>query len=267
MIGSELLYTEEFDEDFKKIPHYVQYPQMLPFVGREWGKSRMKILLVGESHYIDGECLAIDLPEKDYENDWYELDSKLFSDYLANYIRTRGAVNAAENPEISKSTLNIFYNMADVARKGISSLQSEPHIFPYFSFYNYFQRPAFSEGDSIINSGKDNDVAYETLTEIVKIIKPSGILFASSKAHDAFRWYLNSDKGDDIFKHVLSDYSPHPGCAWWNTEAKKYGLRSNGNGYRTGREKFADILDHMVNTINSEGNAVHDQSLPSQDLR
>ena len=37
--------TNKFDQELKKINHYQNHPQMIPFVGNQWGKQNKKILI------------------------------------------------------------------------------------------------------------------------------------------------------------------------------------------------------------------------------
>ena len=43
----------KFDEDLDVIDHYQVYPEMKPWVGHEYDFSEAKILIIGESHYLD----------------------------------------------------------------------------------------------------------------------------------------------------------------------------------------------------------------------
>ena len=62
-MSPEMLFTEKFDEDFLEIGTYDEdptdigfyrnFPQMMPWVGCEFGnKEQKKILFIGESHYL-----------------------------------------------------------------------------------------------------------------------------------------------------------------------------------------------------------------------
>jgi hypothetical protein len=56
-----------FDNQLSKILHYQKYPEMMPWVGCYYVNENLKILLIGESHYLKNES--------NYHHDpigWYE---------------------------------------------------------------------------------------------------------------------------------------------------------------------------------------------------
>jgi hypothetical protein len=62
------IYNEQYDEQLLKIGHYKNHPQMLPFIGRNWGNEMKKVLLIGESHVTkDG---------RNNSKDWYDLKKR-----------------------------------------------------------------------------------------------------------------------------------------------------------------------------------------------
>lgn len=240
--------TTSYDEQLKKeIPHYNSYPKMLPFVGSQWGKHK-RLLLLGESHYIDGKKLSQKFPDFDYQKEWYELDEKKLSTLSGN-IHTRGVVKKADLPKVQgfSKALSIFYNVKKEIKGTIPVFSNEPTVFQYFSFMNYFQRPAFIEGDSIINNSKDNEVAYQALKGVLHVISPDAIVFTSSKAHNAFWWSRKQDGESSIFNNIKISHVPHPGCAWWGRKSKSYGKTHDWKN-RTGRQKFQAILKEVFET-------------------
>ena len=60
--------TSEFDSKFQEIKHYQNHPQMMPFVGKDYGKFK-KLLILAESHYLED----VDR-EYDIAKDWYTLN-------------------------------------------------------------------------------------------------------------------------------------------------------------------------------------------------
>jgi hypothetical protein len=129
----------------------------------------------------------------------------------------------------------MYYNVKEGVRTARPDVFPADQVFPQFAVYNYFQRPAFVEGESIVNNNQDNRVAYETLKTLVSILQPRSIIFVSSKGFDAFWWNRHNDSDKSIFDGIQIDGVPHAGCAWWNRQAKSY-------GNRTGREKFIDLI-------------------------
>jgi hypothetical protein len=234
------LHTTYYDDSLQKsVNHYRNYPEMLPFVGSNWESSNYKILLLGESHYMLGDALSKAYSERDYQNDWYNNNSNGLEAVYSDYINTRKVVDKADRRGQNKyeGALTIFYNPKAVIKNHFKDLEAEQHIFPFLSFYNYFQRPAFVSGQSIKNNKLDNEIAYNTLKEIAKVINPNKIIFCSKKAWESFNGQKKTNPQDVMtsFKNVIIDYTCHPGTSYWNKSCKSYGNRS-------GKQKFIDIL-------------------------
>jgi len=45
--------SNEYDDKLRCISHYGLYPEMMPWIGKDYPESRMKLLLLGESHYLE----------------------------------------------------------------------------------------------------------------------------------------------------------------------------------------------------------------------
>lgn len=238
----EELYTDQYDvRIMEKSPHLraKSFPQLLPFIGKYWEESKLKILFLGESHYIPSNELN---SNEKYINSWYDQSSEKFGPNHSNRINTRYVITRADSHNTSKAITNkeetikplsIYLNI----KKELKSIRkdlfaSQEHIFPFLAMYNYFQRPAFEEGKSIINNEKDNKVAFETLQSVVEIIKPKLIIFASRKAFAAFK---TSNRNKAIIDSNIVKNIPHPGSAWWNRKASIY-------GDKTGKEHFVNII-------------------------
>lgn len=162
------LFTIKFDNELlSKINHYQRYPEMLPFIGKNWEIVAPKILLIGESHYIDSECLP-----KNCIDNWYQQNSKEFTDYLKGYINIRIVINQSEhiNDIGHKSPYTIFYSLNRAIVESLIFEKDDNHIFQNFSLINYFQKPSFKEGESIVNDNLDNEIAFQNLVELVSII-------------------------------------------------------------------------------------------------
>ena len=233
----EILYTTEYDESLMQgLKHLSNYPQMIPFIGNSWNKKGDKILLLGESHYIPGDELDL-IEDATHTTDWYNNNGKGFYQGLADYIDTRGVVEKADkvDEEGFAKPLTIFYNVKKELQNSVSYLNGVKHIFPFISFYNYFQRPAFIEGDSINPRKVDHDVAYDTLKFVTQLIKPKKIIFLSTKAYKSYKAIFSNNIDSSLFQNILIDSVPHPASAWWNKKASTY-------GNKTGREKFVSLI-------------------------
>ena len=211
----EILHTTKYDNQLKsRLAHLHNYPQMLPFIGANWEAREMKILLLGESHFIPGDELN-DIQGGNHLQDWYNCDSDSFYEELANYINTRREVNRADKKKEfgHVKSLQIHYALKEAIKKEFPDLKDLEHIFPNLSYYNYFQRPAFIEGDSIINHLIDDQIAYATLKEVVDIIQPNKIIFCSKKAWISYSRQIKSEDKSSVFNNMLIDYVPHPATA------------------------------------------------------
>ncbi len=246
----EKLYTEEFDVQFKsKISHLKNYPELLPHIGKDWEKSPIKFLIIAESHYVDKPNGAI---SEIHANDWYNHSSIDFiwkgkdEPYL-NIINTRYNVDFADNVKSKryKNPYLHYYNMKNEIKENFTFLNDVELIYPYLSYHNYFQRPAYVEVKSIDNNEIDNEIAYSTFKSIIEIIEPDKIIFVSNLS---FKTFLNSKEKHNE-KHLFENniYSvPHAGSAWWNIKSAKYGKVIGTNINRTGRERFVDIITSKI---------------------
>lgn len=239
----ETLYTSEYDNDLQsQLPHLKNYPELLPFIGNKWNESELKILLIAESHYIDiiNKENERNISEA-HEKDWYSYKSGdiKWKGYLES-INTRLNVTKAETEKYNSPYVH-YYNMRDTFREKISEFKDIEFVYPYFAYYNYFQRPAYKDGASIINSPEDDKIAYNTFKVVTKTIQPNKIIFTSNKSFNAYLNSRNKLNEQNLFS-VNIDSVPHPGCAWWNRRSKKYGKNTDTNKFRTGRDKFIDII-------------------------
>jgi hypothetical protein len=232
-------FTTMFDTELTaKLKHLNNYPQMLPYIGVRWTEQSKRILLLAESHYIPGDELSgLNTQKETHLTDWYNNNSSKFYQGLSDYISTRDVVQKADNPA-EKGTakpLTIYYNIKTELKKHIPHLKDENQIFPFFSVYNYFQRPHFKSGGSINNTAEDNEVAYQTLKTVIEIINPTQVIFVSTKARKSFIAKFNKDLDKSCFNNINIDGVPHASSQWWNRKSAAY---SN----RTGREKFISLI-------------------------
>lgn len=244
------LHTTEFDNNLQnQLPHLKNYPELLPFIGDNWNESKLKTLIIAESHYIDINGL-----KNFHIENWYENSSKDFNqtklienkDYYTNYINTRYNVDFAEKIKEKgfKKPYIVYYNIKKEIKEHISDMKDQEYIFSYFSFYNYFQRPALIQGESIKDerTKKDIEIAYDTIKKIVTIIKPKKVIFISKLSFNTFLESKKNDTNSNIFNGITIVDVPHPGSAWWNRRSKNYGKNEDSNKYRTGKERFIHFI-------------------------
>ncbi len=211
--------------------HLQNHNCYLPHIGKDYDISIPKILIIAESHYLPKEN-----NNAFSANDWYFNSEKVYSIIKSkSWINTRSVVNHYQMNKISKGGMSIFYNL----EKSFKNVYNDVSLFEVCAYINYFQRPSETAGDSINVSSVDSEIALENLLGLIKILKPTKIIFVSSKAYNDFK--LNTT--DKLRKQLPFIGSvPHPSASsWWNRPSKKYGLNTKGNT-ATGREKFERII-------------------------
>ncbi|MBA6292759.1 hypothetical protein H4J58_16775 [Colwellia sp. MB3u-70] len=245
--------SSDFDSDLKNYEdsHFTKFPEMMPWIGGEYNEQEIKILVVGESYFFKEATFHHNT------SNWY---SKTFKDNLSDKIgdlskrsghRVRHHITRSIDNSFKKNkkkTHPMHRNLHDVLLKTEifkprNSKNSTP--FDFIAYINYFQRPAESAGASISENKIDLQVALETIKNIISIIKPNIVMFASVKAYKAAR----TDKLLSFLDNygVLYDYSAHPCSQHWNRACKKYGnIRGNSNGPLRGKKRFIKAIDVMT---------------------
>lgn len=219
-----------------RFTHLNNYPVMLPFIGSKYGYSIKKILLLGESHYIPSDEI-----DDCFTDDWYNQNHIKLNDYYSGWINTRSVIERADDIKVHgfQKSFTIFYNVKNELKNHVKHLENEELVFPHISFYNYFQRPALVETESIINDENDNNIAYDTFKAVKELIKPDLVIFLSVKAYNSFSWLVDNRNEYKLFEDVNIDFVPHPSSAWWNKKSKKYAIKDEP---LTGREKFIELI-------------------------
>lgn len=173
-----------FNPELLKINHYQYYPQMIPFVGKNYKETRL--LVIAESHYLPPKTEDFD-PEK-LSNAWYEYGKNPIPKtaenalYWVDYTWTAKIV-AADRWN------NKGHKIFKILQK---SLKSERLM--NCAFMNFFQRPVPKEGASMKDfiTPYDIEVAGDTLQAVCKILEPTKIFFVSIMAYNAFYAYINN---------------------------------------------------------------------------
>jgi len=235
--------TTEFNGKFAEFDHYKMHPQMMPFVGKHWNAGK-KLLLIGESHYINNKHFGDEYAKHKTARRWYDapvtetpLSEKAKIDALT-WTDTATIMNwALDNPGKApghRIYQNIYFTIREAMRESGFASASRDDVFPYIAYANFFQRPADSQGDSIANTPKDNQRGNAAMRFIVDAIKPNYLFIMSSKAWDAF------DK--TIFDPANTGRSPHPTNYWWNRASRKYASKCSSKEAPKGKEAFIDFL-------------------------
>jgi len=242
-------YSNKFENQLSQISHYKNYPQMMPWVGSQYGVNQKKILIIGESHYLPKGSTIQKIPEY-----WYNSTIK---DLGFSPVEEESEVDYTETAEIVSCGMNNwndgghrFYKFIhNSMREAGINLDSGPNdnLFRYVAFYNFFQRPAEVSGGSLKRSDLDDKVAYEVFEENIKILDPDAIFVVSVKVWDALmnQYWETSEllENNRILiqtkgKKIVSGYAPHPACyRFWYKSYPRY-----KNSF-SGKEEFMDFLN------------------------
>lgn len=217
--------SSDFDLLLSAIPHYALYPEMMVAVGRHYRAAPARVLVLGESHYLDGVEPA-NTPER-----WYAR-RELTNPASAAYISTRGVFNNAicgRKPSKSKA---IFHSLANAlnacgmrmpeARSGLQSI----------AYMNFFLRPAEETGESIRVAPRDVEEAGRVIPAVCAALQPQLVVFASRLA-----WgHAQADIAPGLTASgIQTAFVPHPATSWWNRPSRPMkGL--------TGRQRFIEAV-------------------------
>lgn len=239
MIIKDWQSKEKYDNKLiEKIYHYQIHPEMLPYVGELY--DDVKILLVGESHYLCTEFSKYsddNIFKKYVKERWYgEPVPKGFPN--EHYFNTRRVVHNFLVERRSRAH-SIFRNPAKGIIEALDLKDvTDSEAFSACAFMNYFQRPALISGESIEDNPKDRKESYKVFKHCQEILKPDITIFLSKKAFAAYDESAG-DKADNVYCVM------HPTCSHWN--------RMNG------RERFVSIIQKHVST-KSIDHSVFEQS-------
>ncbi|WP_366183262.1 hypothetical protein [Flavobacterium ovatum] len=213
-----------------KLNHLQIHPNYLPHIGKNFDDVKQRIMIVAESHYVDG-CITADgwynNPEEIYSRliesiDWFKTRSVLLTYFKQRKLRK------------VEPALTIFKNLETAYKTVFKNSQ----LFDECVYINYFQRPAEKKGDSIQIDKRDSAIALDNLLVLIDVLKLDKIIFVSSKAYKDF--IVNTTETQRKALPYIGSV-PHPSAsAWWNTTSTKYGTKEIPTA--TGREKFERII-------------------------
>ena len=215
----------DFDSRLQEIAHYTKYPQMLPWIGKNYAAHR--ILVFGESHYLP--CASTLHRSISAWYDGVELDKTEIG-----WTKTRGTIGNGIVKKWNDKSKAIYKNIEKALYESGAVNGELPTAFTEIAFMNFFQRPA-NYKKSIKANSKDAEMANATSEKVVDIIQPSIVIFTSSKAY----------KHAKLLRHTLNEKTiehtkcPHPGSAWWNRATKKYKNKTGKNNF------IAFVKDHV----------------------
>lgn len=221
--------TYEFDEKLSTIRHYQLYPEMMTAVGTYYTTAPLRILVLGESHYLDQYEPA------NTAQDWYRRRD-LGDPRSEKDITTRSIFSNAILGRARRKSKAIFVSLASALSaceiappEAASSLQA-------VAYMNFFQRPAECRGESIMVDPRDVDEAVRVLEAVTAALKPHLVVFATRLG------WRHARSTDLMARFTASGVAmlnvPHPATSWWNRPSRP--MRG-----MTGRQRFIEAVEAM----------------------
>jgi hypothetical protein len=216
---------------------YEQYPMLRPYVGKNYfDTGKPLLLLIGESHYLKKGSNRDTTPHI-----WYEGNSLTLSEDEREGLNTREIFEESKESGFSQKEHSIWRNSLKVINDFGPAYSDFVRVAEDIAFYNFFLRPAF-HGKSLKVVEEDRAIANEAFQLHIKELNPTAVIFLSRLAYDNFH------RSESLSVRVI--VTPHPGCKWWNKEARKYDNKK-------GRDLLADFIKKKTNWPSSQNAFTH----------
>ena len=206
------------------------HPELAPFIGKLYPKAPLKVLFLGESHYLPA------VYNHKVGLEWYERSTASygFSAEALAWLNTAAIIRHDVIESSYKNPAhNIYRNIGKVYGE-VFAKGDYPQALEYIAFGNYFLRPAEVCGESIIINGWEEGVcSFQQLVALEKQLQPALIVFVSKKAYESFVRVAQAEGATTLLSKTKS--VPHPNSAWWNRSITQYEGRS-------GKEELVRIL-------------------------
>jgi hypothetical protein len=201
---------------------------MKPWIGADYAQQDRKILVLGESHFLENSTFHHDAPA------WYAgTDPERFVGL--DWAHTRALIGKGVDSQWrGMGRSKVMYRHIDAALcDAIGERENPRSAFHRIAFMNYFQRPAQKRGKSIEIIELDRLHSAAVVHEVIRIIAPSLVIFCSKLA-----WCAAAGKG--VMKAYEPDavrfaFTAHPTTSWWHRPMAKYGGQS-------GRDQFSEAV-------------------------
>lgn len=218
-----------FDPELASSSHFTLYPNLLPWVGAGYRRAELKILLLGESHYLPQGVT--------YHHDahaWYS-GLEIPSAEDLKWMTTRSIIRNGLKREWKGPSKTIYRNLSTALKMVGFAPDAAP--FENLAYMNFFQRPAEKTGDSIKVKEIDRQVSAATVAHVVSCLRPNLVVFCSSLAWRA----CNEERLLPRLKSngCVVGTTPHPASAWWNRQ-------SLTRGGKSGRQVFCDLVQQSL---------------------
>ena len=213
---------------------YKFHPELTPFIGKLYPKAPLKVLFLGESHYLPAAY------NHKVGQEWYERSTASygFSAEALAWLNTAAIIrHDVIESNYKNPAHNIYRNIGKVYGE-VFAKGDYPQALEYIAFGNYFLRPAEVCGESIIINSWDEEVrSFQQLAALEKQLQPALIVFVSKKAYESFVRVAQAQGATALLSKAKS--VPHPNSAWWNRAIAQY------EG-RTGKEELKNILHNFT---------------------
>lgn len=158
------MFTTQKDIEFNTIKNL----SWLPWVGSDFFRNDRRLLIIGESHYVNGETM------EDYQ--------KSLS-YLSQINFTRNLIIETQIDDLysHKALDNLFKTLFG------NKIINKHKVWQNIAFYNFVQRTMnYGLGNQEIPNITDFDNGWKTFIDVVKIIKPTDCIFIGVTAATSF---------------------------------------------------------------------------------
>lgn len=193
-----------YDKEFKSIHHFQLHPELMPYVGDNFNDTR--ILLIGNSFCLPVSKFSTELGNTN-KNAVEEIFRNWYVDSAPKGINTTSWKNVIEffnickvisaflNEDMSNEIILQAHNLFTWIARLLGTRYNKPYgFFKDFAFFNYYQRPELKERVSesqeftdICNIGiSEDEFAFETAKNVIKILNPSLTLVVTKQVCDSF---------------------------------------------------------------------------------
>ena len=209
------------------------HPEFTPFMGEYYNdseKTPIKVLFIGESHYLPKEY-NIDYKEwYERDTDWFKRKYKIEEKHLS-WINTSKIIENDVVKGIPAKAHFIYTQIGDIYGNIFLDNKCYKEALKHIAFSNFFVRPAKGSFCK-----KDVLMALENLLNNIKNTNPNKIIFISKTAYNkGFNEYsINDPKYLDLRSQIIVSIC-HTRCSEWELGYDKYNQAK-------GRQKLIDIL-------------------------
>ena len=215
------------------------HPEYKPFVGEYYNDSQktpIKILFIGESHYLPSQY-NIDYREwYNKDTEWFKKEYKIEEKHLS-WINTSKIIEEDVIKGIPARAHFIYTQIGDIYGNIFLDNKCYKEALKHIAFVNYFIRPKKKNKDKC--SDEDKEKAFINLKEVVNEIKPDKVIFINKESHTSYGESMKKSFDKNLDSRVVKNYTPHPNqkkC--WEEKCISYGNIS-------GREKLIEMLNEI----------------------